>query len=97
MSQHQIKGILPRLLAEIRQQCDVPADKGLQTGADGAENGARAHDNSSHNSERARYAESIELKLGRNHIVSDHSARAVARCHQALRLRTDKSPPNTQL
>ena len=37
MLQHQIEGLLPRLLAQIGEQRDVAADQRLQSRADGAE------------------------------------------------------------
>src|SRR5215468_6795731 len=34
--QHEIEGLGACLLAQIREQCDVPADQGLQSGANGS-------------------------------------------------------------
>ena len=48
MAQHQVKGFRAGLLAKIRKQGDVTAENGLQTGADGPENRARAHDDSAY-------------------------------------------------
>jgi hypothetical protein len=76
MLQHQVKGFGARLLAQVGEQRDVAADQRLQPGADGAEDGARAHYNAAHHSERAGHAEAIQLELRRDHIVRHHSSTA---------------------
>src|SRR6185437_12072099 len=51
---HQLKRVLTGLFAHLRIERDIPAGQGLQAGPDGAEDGARAHNNSTHNSAIAR-------------------------------------------
>jgi ribosomal protein L39E len=49
MLQKQLKGILARLLAKVRENRDVPAYNGLKRRPEIADHAPRAHDNSAHN------------------------------------------------
>src|SRR6266446_8508589 len=91
--QHQVKSFQTGPLTQVCEQRDVAADERLQAGANGAEDGTRAHHNAAHHPQGARDPEAIQLKLRRDHVVRHHpSAARVACCHS---LRPPKSVPLT--
>ena len=51
MAQHQVKGVVARLFAQVGQQGDIAPHQGLQSRANRSENGTRAHHDASHYAE----------------------------------------------
>src|SRR5882724_9103355 len=51
MLDHDFESVSARLFAELCPDGDIPADYGLQAGADSGKYVSRAHDNSSHHTE----------------------------------------------
>ena len=76
MLQHQFKGVFASLLAQIGQQGYVTADNRLQSGANGADDGSRAHDDSAHQSQIAHNCIAVERESGGYHGVRNGRARA---------------------
>src|ERR1039458_4641540 len=76
--QHQVESLVAGLLAEIAEYRDVAADDGLQARADGAEDGARADDDSAHHAEVPLDAEARQFKSRRYSFMRYHDCRASA-------------------
>src|ERR1039457_988239 len=70
--QHEIEGVVARLLAKFAEERDVAAHDGLQTGADGAHDGARAHYDSSDDAEVALHAETGQFQCGGDEFMRYH-------------------------
>jgi hypothetical protein len=67
MFEHSVQGIAPRLLTEIGENGNVPADQSLEAGADGSKNRAGPDNDSSHHSEGFHGALAVERKSGGRH------------------------------
>jgi hypothetical protein len=76
MLEHDVEGLLARLLAQLREERDVAAEQRLDGRADVAYDRARANNDSSRHPDTPRDAETFELERRRHHRMVDAFA-----CH----------------
>src|SRR5262249_13266125 len=85
--QHEFEGVLARLFAQVGEQRDVAADQRLQSRANGAHDGARAHDDAAYQPEIADDAIASHRESSGDHVVLYGAADRTCGAHKGGLLR----------
>src|SRR5262245_7519089 len=72
---HDFKSLASRLLAKLREECDVTTDERLQASAERAEYRTGTHRNAAHDAQVSHDAEPGQFKRGCDHVMRDRITR----------------------